>query len=373
MYNTNSVYWNSTPWPAGPSLQHSTNCEVCVIGLGASGLTALTSLHAHGIHAIGIDSGMVGAGAAGANGGFILAGIAEFHHDAAAALGHERATRLYHRSLEEISLLAEHEPTYEQRGSLRIASTPDEYEDCLQQFAVMRLDRLAVELYEGPEGRGLLVPTDGVFDPLARVRRMASALRRAGVSLYERSRVTHIEPHAVIANNHRITCRHIIVAVDGNLEVLLPQLTSVVKTTRLQMLATAPDTSVQFTRPVYYNYGFDYWQQRRDGTITIGGARDQYAEDEWGHAAYPTETVQSAIEQRLRTTVGSNALIRYRWGASVAYRQDDVRPFVGQVLSNVWACGGYSGTGNIIGTLCARDIAAAIISGNQHAIAGWNE
>ncbi len=373
MYNTNSVYWNSTPWPAGPSLQNPTHCDVCVIGLGASGLTALATLNQHGVHAIGIDSGMVGAGAAGANGGFILAGIADFHHDAVAALGHERATRLYHRSLDEISLLATNEPGFEQRGSLRIASSQEEYEDCQQQFAVMRLDGLAVEQYEGPEGRGLLVPTDGVFDPLARVRRMATTLLRAGVPLYERSRVTHIEPHLVIANNHRITCRHIIVAVDGNLEVLLPQLTTVVKTTRLQMLATAPDHSVHFSRPVYYNYGFDYWQQRRDASITIGGARDQHADAEWGHAAYPTHTVQQAIEHRLRTTVGSNAQILHRWGASVAYRQDDIRPFVGQVLSNVWACGGYSGTGNIIGTLCARDIATAIVTGNQHAIAGWND
>ena len=93
MYHTNSVYWNSTPWPAGPSLQNPTHCDVCVIGLGASGLTALTSFNQHGVHAIGIDSGMVGAGAAGANGGFILAGIADFHHDAVTALGHERATR----------------------------------------------------------------------------------------------------------------------------------------------------------------------------------------------------------------------------------------------------------------------------------------
>lgn len=373
MYNTNSVFWNSTPWASGPSVQQPIQCDVCVIGLGASGLSALTYLNQHGLHAVGVDAGMVGAGAAGANGGFILAGIADFHHDAVATLGHTRATRLYHRSIEEIAQLAAEEPSFEHRGSLRIASTQEEYTDCQQQYAVMRLDGLAVELYEGPEGQGLLVPTDGVFDPLARVRRMAYALRHAGVPLYERSRVMHIEPQLVIANNHRITCRHIIVAVDGNLELLLPQLTSVVKTTRLQMLATAPDTTVQFSRPVYYNYGFDYWQQRRDGSITMGGARDQHADAEWGHASYPTESVQHAIEHRLRTTVGSNALIRHRWGASVAYRLDDVRPFVGQVLPNVWACGGYSGTGNIIGTLCARDIATDIVTGNQHAIAGWND
>ncbi|MFM2310105.1 MAG: hypothetical protein RLY87_2227 [Chloroflexota bacterium] len=372
MYPTNDVLWNSQPWQSGPSVQQSLRCDVCVVGLGASGLTALMHLHQHGIDAIGIDAGMVGAGAAGSNGGFILAGIAAFHHDAVDELGHTRATRLYHRTLEEIYRLAAEEPTFEHRGSLRIAKDDEEYRDCLRQYAMMRQDGLAVEPYEGSEGRGILVPTDGVFQPLQRVRRLAHALRNAGVTLYERTRVQHIEPHVVVANNHRIACKHIIVAVDGNIEILLPQLVGTLKTTRLQMLATAPDLTLHLPRPVYYNYGYDYWQQRRDGTIAIGGARDQHEASEWGHAAYPTHTVQASIEARLRTTVVSSAPIQQRWGASVAYRLDDVRPFVGQVLPTVWACGGYSGTGNIVGTLCARDIATAIVTGSQHHIAGWH-
>ena len=373
MYTQNDVLWNKQPWAAGPSVQHALRCDVCVIGLGASGLTALSYLSQHGLNAVGIDAGMVGAGAAGANGGFILAGIAAFHHDAVAVLGNVRATKLYHRTLEEIQLLASQEPSFEKRGSLRIAKDDEEYQDCLRQYETMRVDGLSAERYEGTEGRGLLVPTDGVFQPLERVRRMATALRDLGVTLYERSQVTHIAPNVVIANGHRIDCRHTIVAVDGKIEQLLPQLAGMLKTTRLQMLATAPDKTVHYPRPVYYNYGYDYWQQRQDGSIAIGGARDKYEATEWGTASYPTEDVQSAIESRLRTTVGSTAPIRHRWGASVAYRLDDVRPFVGQVLPSVWACGGYSGTGNLVGTLCARDIATAIVTGTHHPIASWHD
>jgi glycine/D-amino acid oxidase-like deaminating enzyme len=161
--------------------------------------------------------------------------------------------------------------------------------------------------------------------------------------------------------------------VDGKLEYVFPQLTGILKTTRLQMMATAPDRTIHYPHPVYYNYGYDYWQQRQDGSIAIGGARDKYEATEWGRATYPTVDVQSAIESRLRETVGCTAPILHRWGASVAYRLDDVRPFVGQVLPSVWACGGYSGTGNLVGTLCARDIATALITGTQHSIAGWHD
>lgn len=37
----------------------------------------------------------------------------------------------------------------------------------------MKADNLEVEWYKGPEGEGLLVPTDGVMNPLTRVREMA--------------------------------------------------------------------------------------------------------------------------------------------------------------------------------------------------------
>lgn len=372
MDTVNDVLWNQSPWVAGPSVQTALRCDVCVVGLGASGLTALSLLTQHGIHAIGIDAGMVGAGAAGANGGFILAGIAAFHHDAVQVLGNQRATRLYQRTLGELALLRASEPSFEGRGSIRLAQDDAEYADCVAQYHVMRADGLPVEHYQGPEGRGILIPTDGVFQPLDRVRRLALELRAQGVLLYERSPVTAIESGGFLANGHRVTCRHVVVAVDGKLELLLPELADIVRTTRLQMLATVPDQTVCITRPVYYNYGFDYWQQRRDGSIAIGGARDQFEAAEWGHAAHPTEPVQTAIEARLRTVVGSTAPIRYRWAASVAYRTDDIRPFVGQVRPGVWACGGYSGTGNLVGTLCARDIAGAIISGSHHELAQWH-
>ena len=74
----NDVYWNDTPWSARETLHHDETCDVCVIGLGGSGLHAIEYFIAHGYDVVGIDAGMVGGGAAGSNGGLILAGIAAF-------------------------------------------------------------------------------------------------------------------------------------------------------------------------------------------------------------------------------------------------------------------------------------------------------
>lgn len=367
----NDVVWNDGAWSGLESLNHDVSCTVCVVGLGGSGLYAIHELLQHGVDVIGIDAGMVGNGAAGSNGGFILAGVAAFHHDAVTQLGHHAATALYQQTVDAITQLKATEPLFRQTGSLRIASDDTEYSDCMAQYHVMQADGLAVELYDGPAGRGLHFPLDGSFQPLARVRRMTSAAVSAGARLYEHTTAQQITSGRILANGHTITCKHIIVAVDGNLERLFPQLAPHVRTTRLQMLATAPDPLVTIAQPVYYRYGYDYWQQLPNGSIALGGSRDCYADQEWGHHAVPTLAVQAAMEATLRTVVKSTAPITHRWAASAGYRIDDVRPLVREIAPHLWVCGGYSGTGNLVGTICAQRIAQTIVHTSRHLLAGW--
>ena len=367
----NDVIWNDESWTACESLQRNITCDVCVVGLGGSGLAAIELFAAHGVNVIGIDAGMVGGAAAGSNGGFILAGIAAFHHEAVASLGATIATTLYQETIDEIALLAQHEPLFRQVGSLRIATDATEYADCVAQYVRMRQDGLTVEWYEGSEGHGLLFPHDGAFQPLKRVRRIAHYVRSAGVQLYERTRATNIERGFICANGHTISCKQVIVAVDGQLECILPILAQQVSTTRLQMLATAPDHTIMLPRPVYARYGYDYWQQLPNGRIVVGGCRDKYAASEWGFDTLPTPDVQMSIETILRTVIGSEATITHRWGASVSYRSDDIRPLIAQVQPGIWVCGAYNGTGNIVGSICAKHIARAIITGSTTHMQAW--
>jgi glycine/D-amino acid oxidase-like deaminating enzyme len=370
-HSMNDVMWNDEGWIACESLQRSIACDVCVVGLGGSGLAAIELLAAHGVDVIGIDAGMIGGGAAGSNGGFILAGIAAFHHDAVAALGASTATALYQETIEEIAYLAHHEPLFRQVGSLRIATDATEFADCMEQYRRMRQDGLAVEWYEGSEGKGLLFPLDGAFQPLKRVRRIANHLRSAGVRLYERTRVTSIMSGQLCANGHTIGCNQILVAVDGQLERILPVLKQQVRTTRLQMLGTAPDHTITLPRPVYARYGYDYWQQLPDGRLVVGGSRDKFETSEWGFDTVPTPDVQMSIETILRSMVGSNAAITHRWGASVSYRTDDIRPLINQIAPGVWVCGAYNGTGNIVGSICAKHVARAMITGSTTHMQAW--
>jgi gamma-glutamylputrescine oxidase len=191
------------------------------------------------------------------------------------------------------------------------------------------------------------------MQPLRRVRAIARKLRQRDGLLYENSPVRKIVPGSVVTDKGTVFCDTVIVAVDGRLETIFPELSPRVRTARLQMLATAPAPEVNFTRPVYWRHGYEYWQQLSDQTIALGGFRDRGGEAEWTQSSEPSEKIQDLLEGFLRDRLKVRAPVTHRWAASVAYTADGL-PVLEEVRDRTWAVGGYCGTGNIVGALSAR-------------------
>ncbi len=357
--------WEEGPAPDLPRLEADVEADVCVVGLGGSGLACVGELLRLGARVAGVDAARIGGGAAGRNGGFLLAGLALFHHDAVARFGRARASARYRLTLGELDRIEAETPLLVTRtGSLRIAESAAERDDCRRQLEALEADDLPGERYAGVEGEGLLIPGDGSFQPLARCRALARRAVAAGARLFERSPVMRIDGDGVLTERGRVHAWRVVVAVDGCLERLLPELAPRVRTARLQMLATEPTDEVRITRPVYARWGYDYWQQRPDGAIALGGARDIGGDSEWTTNATPTAEVQAALERRLRDGLGVRAPISHRWAASVGYTPDGL-PVVAEVRPQVWAIGGYCGTGNVIGSLLGRGIARWLVGGDD--------
>jgi glycine/D-amino acid oxidase-like deaminating enzyme len=348
-----------------PVFQGDADADVCVVGLGGSGLACIHELLRMGQHVVGLDASVVGGGAAGRNGGFLLAGTVAFYHDAVVELGHARAKRIYQLTLDEMDRITAETPEVVHRvGSLRVASSAAEERDCELQLRAMRADGFQVTPYEGREGKGLVFPADGAYNPLARCRILAQRAVDQGAELYEQSRAISFEQGEVRTENGRVTCKHVIIAVDGNLEHVLPELAGRVRTARLQMLATGPAPEVHIPRPVYSRWGYDYWQQLPDARVVIGGCRDRFADAEWTSDTRPSGEVQERLELILRETVGVLQPIRHRWAASVAY-SNSLLPVMDHVRPGVWAIGGYSGTGNVLGALYGRMVAQLVVTGKS--------
>jgi glycine/D-amino acid oxidase-like deaminating enzyme len=342
-----------------PSLSGYARADVCVIGLGGSGLACIAELLSLGARVVGIDAVAVAGGASGRNGGFLRAGVSLFHHEAVARLGRDRAARLYRLTVAERErMLVETPRAVRRSGYLRLAHDTDEARDCRAHLAALQADDIAAEWYDGPEGQGVLVREDAVCNPLARCRQVAHRVLSSGARLFERTRAVAVRGDRVETEDGAVRCRAVVAAVDGGLQSLLPEVAHRVHTARLQMLATEPLEERVFPFAVGTRWGWDYWQQDVSGAIALGGGRDIGGAAEWTSDATPSAPVQEALTRCLVDGLGITATITHRWAATVGYT-DDALPLFAEARPRVWTVGAYSGTGNLVGAVAGRAAAHA--------------
>jgi glycine/D-amino acid oxidase-like deaminating enzyme len=348
--------------------------DACVIGLGGSGLAAIEDLAERGLSVIGLDAGRVAAAAAGRNGGFLSCGGAMSLSSPDAPVSRELLTDLYRETLAEQQRLATRlgPGVVRQVGSLSLAGLPgepvdeNEEEAARAQLAHLEAEQaalasigVAVEAYDGRLGKGYFNPDDALMNPVQRAFGLASALP-TGARLHEHSRVTAVEAGLVTTLQGSVQAGVIIVAVDGKLELLLPQLASLVQTVRLQMVATRPIAADRLPCGVGYRGGFEWAQQDPAGRLFIGGGRDHFLEEETTGEDDPTPRVQRWIDGAAARVAGEPVTVTHRWAASVGYTKDQ-RALCVPVDDGVVACGGYSGSGNLVGPIAARAAVALAV------------
>lgn len=359
---TNSPLWQDNSFQPLGSLRESLQADLCVVGLGAAGLTAVLEGLQRGWRVVGLDARQPGSGAAGRNGGFLLAGLADFHHDACRKLGRQRAADIYRATVDELDRAITESPEVIRRtGSLRLAVSPEEELDCRAELVQLLADGLAAAEHYSPQGFGLLIPTDAVCNPWQRCQNLVYRALGAGAQLFGNTPALLAEPGKVITPEGSISCDQIIIASDGGLHHLVPEVAHLLRPVRLQMLATAPAPEVTFPRPTYARFGMDYWQQLPDGRIALGGCRDIGGDEEYTENSDPSRRIQTALEELLRHKLRVTAPITHRWAAVVTYN-DSGLPIAVQAQRGIWALGGYNGTGNLLGPLAARAV-TSVISG----------
>lgn len=349
--------WDADGAPAWPALQGEQHTDVCVVGLGGSGLACIDRLLREGVSVIGIDAGPVGGAAAGRNGGFLRAGTSLFHHEAAKKYGIDRAARMYSATIVERERLLFRYPGVARRvGYLRLAHDAAEERDCREHLAFLQQGPFPSTWYDGPLGRGVLIPDDAVIDPLARCRLEAADVATRGARLFEHSKAASLSTGVVETARGIVRCRLTIVAVDGGLSTVLPELNGRVWPMRLQMLASAPHTVGLLPHAIGARWGWDYAQQLPDGTIALGGCRDLGGGAERTTDTSITDVVQGALDNRFQAITGVEPNVTHRWAATAGYTADGL-PVLGEVRPGVWATGGYCGTGNLFGAACGRALA----------------
>jgi glycine/D-amino acid oxidase-like deaminating enzyme len=373
-------YWLDAPYDARAPLGADVDVEALVIGAGVGGLSCARRLAQHGVETLVLERGTVAGGASGRNGGFLLAGVAAFHVDARERLGSERARAVYQRTLdaqqEVYDLAAElgAGDAVRRIGLLRASASEEEAGHVRRHAEALRSDGFPAELLqreELPAGlrrgffNGCLTENDGALHPARWIRALAQAAEQAGARICEgtpvRAPVRPPYEADMLAAGRTVRAKHVIVASDAALPVLVPRYDGRVRARRLHMVATEPLSERVLERPLYSRWGFEYAQQTPDGRVLAGGFSDvdaagSYTDHDEGSAA-----VWQRIEGWLREQLAVYERVSHRWVGTVGY-SDDGLPYAGAVpdAPGLYVLGGYSGHGNVPGYLAGQEVAELV-------------
>jgi gamma-glutamylputrescine oxidase len=373
-------FWLDEPYEPRPPLDGRVEVETCVVGAGVAGLSCALALARRGVDTVVLERATVAGGASGRNGGFLLAGVAPFYSEARELYGRERARRMYTATLEaqkDMYALAEElgaGDSVRRVGLLRASASEEEAEDVVRQVEALREDGFPAELVEPEELpsavarvalNGCLTEHDGSLQPARWIRTLARAAEAAGARIHDGSAVEGPVPAPgegeLRTAGGSVNARHVVVAADGALPALVPEYAGRVHARRLHMTATAPLSERVTERLVYYRWGYEYFQQRPDGRLLIGGFSDVDGDLSYTDSDEGSPAIWERIERHIRYDLGLDTEITHRWAGVVGY-SDDRLPYVGEVPDRpgLYVAGGYSGHGNVPGFLAGKLVADAI-------------
>ena len=383
-------YWQKTVTPIPLSSDLPALVDVAIIGGGILGASLSYWLARAGVNAAVVERTALAFGATGRNGGFVSIGTAESYSDAIKRLGRESARGVLKVTLENQVLLRHvlneeqiacdyHEP-----GTLSLALTADHLIKLKQDVASLQVDGVTASLLDGkrvqelvgtPLGPEILgsefMPGQGVIHPILLVQGLMEAAWLRGARAYAAT-VLQLSPDGagvlVQTTQGSLHAGTVIVAANAWIGEVLPSLARLITPVRGQVLAYAPHSPVftmGMSAPIT-DTG-EYWQQRSDGTIVLGGCRA--AAPGWDVSVRlnePTTEVQMALEQifpRLFPALDGLQVVQ-RWAGLMAFTPDYL-PIVDRVpsLPGVWVAGGFSGHGMPFGIRLGQLLAEALTSG----------
>jgi gamma-glutamylputrescine oxidase len=362
--------------PRRPPLDGAATADLCVIGGGYTGLS--TALHAArtGLSVVVLEAQRVGFGASGRNGGQVGSGQRLDQHVLEARVGRDTARVLWDMAEEAKALvrtLAADMPGTDWRpGIVHALRRPGEvkaaraYADHLAQHygyaQIEPLDRdaLAALIGTGVYAGGEIDRGAGHLHPLNFALGLAAAAEAAGARIHEGARVTRIvqgDPARVETAAGHVTARHVVVACNGYLGGLVPEVAARVMPINNFIVATEPlGDRMPLAEPVAVadsRFVVNYWRATPDGRILFGGG------ETYGYR-FPAD-VASVVRPAMARVYPALARDRfaYAWGGTLAITTTRA-PALLRVAPNILASSTCSGHGIALSTLAGRVVAEAV-------------
>lgn len=359
-------------------LQGAVRADVCVIGAGYTGLSAALHLAQRGFRVVVLEAHRVGFGASGRNGGQVGSGQRLDQDELEQTVGREAARRLWDLAEEAKalvqSLITDHAMPCTFRPGVAHACRSDRevaathaYADHLNRVYGYEqsepLDRAGIRALIGSDAfaGGEIDRGAGHVHPLNLAIGLARAAVSAGAVIHEGSLVTGLaegSPARVTTAQGQVTADHVILACNGYLGDLVPQVAARVMPINNFIVATEPlgDRAREvLSEPVAVadsRFVVNYWRLSDDNRLLFGGG------ESYGYR-FP-DIIRTVRKPMLEIYPQlADARIDHAWGGTLAITLSRLPCFL-RVAPNVLSASGYSGHGVALATMAGKVLAEAV-------------
>ncbi|MEA3503556.1 MAG: FAD-binding oxidoreductase [Actinomycetota bacterium] len=373
MSNPQSVpYWLATaPDPDYTGRELSTDADFVVIGGGFNGLSAALHLAKRGASVVLLESGKIGSGASGTNGGMVGSGMSLGFGTVLERYGDELGREFYMEFMTAIdmveNLIAEEDIDcdFARNGKIKVAAKPGHYDNLITFQELLRTqvgvetvlipkDQLREEVGTDQFFGGLVEPRSAEVHVGKLCKGIGIAADRAGVEIHENLRATELKKtgrdaheHSVMTDRGVVRAKKVLVCTNGYSRGLMSYFTRRIVPIGSFVIATEPlapeicdlvmptRRSASTSKNLIY-----YWRLTPDNRMIFGG-RARFA------VAGPKSDAKSAKILRSGMTwifpELADARIDYQWGGMTGFTMSKI-PHAGE-QDGVFFSLGHNGHG----------------------------
>jgi glycine/D-amino acid oxidase-like deaminating enzyme len=377
--------------PRAP-LQGDIDADVAIVGAGYTGLWTAYYLKNSDptLRVVIVEKEIAGFGASGRNGGWCSAFFAPSHLQIAQRYGRQAAINMQRaiiNTIDEVKRVLDHERIdahFEKGGTLTLATSPPQLERLIQYVdEEHEWDLTEDDVRWLPEGEaramvdaegslgGAFTPHCAALHPARLARGLARSIERLGVTLYEQTPVTRIDPGHVTTPRGKVRAPLVVRATEGYTPRFGDLRRRLVPIYSL-MIATEP-LSDAFGKEVNWKprvtvgdarHLIIYAQRTADDRIAFGGRGAPY---HFGSRVEKRFDRDDSVFDELRRALvklfpgAADAQITHRWGGPIGVPRDWFSS-VGLDRSTgiAWA-GGYVGDGVSTTNLAGRTLSNLLL------------
>lgn len=375
-----------------PALEEDLTADVCVIGGGFTGLSAALNLAELGKSVVLLEAERIGFGASGRNGGLVGSGQRIEVTDAEKQFGVERSRQLWNfaeLAKNEIrNRVTKHGIDCDLQKGQFVGVHKRSYVGWAQELSDVLTERYdypfcsSVDREEVPDYVATRNYFEGFYDPEALTLHplnytlgLARAAEKAGVRVFENSRVTtysRTDPAIVKTATGQVKASFIVLACNGYLGDLEPRSAGKIMPINNFMIATEPLGAERARELISGRFGVhdtrfvvNYYRISDDHRLLFGGGENY-------RPGFPKDIGKFVRPYMLKIFPQLKDVgVDYAWGGTLSVTVNRL-PHLGRLEPNVYFGQGYSGHGISTANFAGKVIAEAVagVSGRFDVFAG---